>query len=127
MEELGVMVDLSHAGERAVFDVLDTATKPLIASHSGCKALRDHQRNLTDEQMRALAFEMTVLVEARDLHPAATDRELGDAGVRETPVEAEGFADLEIHQTDADRSDRAPRSEDQRRVVMTQALDRARQ
>jgi len=55
MEELGVMVDLSHAGERSVYDVLDVATKPVIASHSGCKALRDHPRNLTDDQMRALA------------------------------------------------------------------------
>jgi membrane dipeptidase len=55
MEELGVMVDLSHAGERSVYDVLDVATKPVIASHSGCNAVRDHRRNLDDDQLRAIA------------------------------------------------------------------------
>jgi len=61
MEERGVMVDISHAGERAVFDVLATATKPVIASHSGCKGVRDHRRNLSDEQLRALAANGGVL------------------------------------------------------------------
>lgn len=55
MNELGMVVDVSHAGERSFFDVLDATTKPVIASHSGCKALHGHQRNLTDDQMRALA------------------------------------------------------------------------
>jgi len=54
MNELGMLVDLSHAGERAFFDALETTSRPVIASHSGCKALHGHQRNLTDEQLRAL-------------------------------------------------------------------------
>ena len=54
MNELGMLVDLSHASERAFFDALETTSKPVIASHSGCKALHGHQRNLTDEQLRAL-------------------------------------------------------------------------
>jgi membrane dipeptidase len=54
MNELGMLVDLSHAGERAFFDALETTSKPVMASHSGCKALHAHQRNLTDEQLRAL-------------------------------------------------------------------------
>jgi membrane dipeptidase len=54
MNELGMLVDLSHSGERTFFDALETTTKPVIASHSGCKALHAHQRNLTDDQLRAL-------------------------------------------------------------------------
>ncbi|MCK6445232.1 MAG: dipeptidase [Planctomycetes bacterium] len=55
MNELGMVVDLSHAGERSFYDTLDATAKPVIASHSGCKALHGHQRNLTDDQLRALA------------------------------------------------------------------------
>ncbi|NOT31193.1 MAG: membrane dipeptidase [Planctomycetes bacterium] len=55
MNELGIVVDLSHAGERSFFDALETSTRPAMASHSGCKSLHDHPRNLSDEQMRALA------------------------------------------------------------------------
>ena len=54
MNRLGMLVDLSHAGERAFFDALETSTRPVIASHSGCRRLHDHPRNLTDEQLRAL-------------------------------------------------------------------------
>lgn len=55
MNELGMLVDVSHAGERAFYDTLEASAKPVIASHSGCKALHGHQRNLTDDQLRALA------------------------------------------------------------------------
>ena len=55
MNELGIVVDLSHAGERSFHEALATSTHPVIASHSGCKALHDHPRNLTDAQLRALA------------------------------------------------------------------------
>jgi membrane dipeptidase len=55
MNELGMVVDVSHAGERSFHDTLETTTKPVIASHSGAKALHGHQRNLTDAQLRALA------------------------------------------------------------------------
>jgi membrane dipeptidase len=53
--ELGVLIDLSHAGERAFHEVLATSARPVIASHSGCKALFDHPRNLDDAQLTALA------------------------------------------------------------------------
>ena len=55
MNELGMMIDLSHAGERSYYDALETSTKPVIASHSGCKVIHGHQRNLDDDQLRALA------------------------------------------------------------------------
>ena len=55
MNRLGVMVDLSHGVEKSFYDALDISTKPIVCSHSNCKALCDVPRNLTDEQMRALA------------------------------------------------------------------------
>ena len=45
----------SHAGERSFDEVLEVSTRPVIASHSACKALHDHPRNLTDAQLRSLA------------------------------------------------------------------------
>lgn len=55
LNELGVLVDVSHAGERSFYDVLEAADRPVIASHSGARALHDHPRNLSDDQLRALA------------------------------------------------------------------------
>ena len=46
---------MSHAGEKSFYDALDISTKPIVCSHSNCKALCDAPRNLTDDQMRALA------------------------------------------------------------------------
>jgi microsomal dipeptidase-like Zn-dependent dipeptidase/gamma-glutamyl-gamma-aminobutyrate hydrolase PuuD len=51
----GIMVDLSHAGEKSFYDALEISATPIVCSHSNCRALCDHPRNLTDEQMRALA------------------------------------------------------------------------
>ena len=55
MNRLGLMVDLSHAGEKSFFDALDISQMPIVCSHSSCRALCDHPRNLTDDQMRRLA------------------------------------------------------------------------
>ncbi|MEZ6014695.1 MAG: dipeptidase [Planctomycetota bacterium] len=55
MGELGMVVDLSHAGEQTFYDALDVPGPPPIASHSCCRALADHPRNLSDAQLRALA------------------------------------------------------------------------
>ena len=55
MNRLGIMVDLSHASEKSFYDALDISSTPIVCSHSSCKALCDHPRNLTDDQMRALA------------------------------------------------------------------------
>jgi membrane dipeptidase len=54
-EQLGMLVDVSHMNEAGFWDVIQTATRPVIASHSNCRALADTPRNLTDEQIRALA------------------------------------------------------------------------
>ena len=55
MNRLGIMVDLSHGGEQSFYDALDISSKPIVCSHSNCKALCDVPRNLTDDQLRALA------------------------------------------------------------------------
>jgi membrane dipeptidase len=55
MNELGMMVDVSHASERTVEAVLRLSRAPVVASHSGARAVADHPRNLTDGQLRAIA------------------------------------------------------------------------
>ncbi|MBO3748049.1 membrane dipeptidase [Streptosporangiaceae bacterium NEAU-GS5] len=55
MEELGIVFDVSHLGASGVAHVLEIATRPVIATHSAARALRDHHRNLTDEQLRGIA------------------------------------------------------------------------
>ena len=49
------MVDLSHAAEKSFYDALQISETPIVCSHSNCRALCDHPRNLTDDQLRALA------------------------------------------------------------------------
>ena len=61
MNRLGLMVDLSHAGERTFYDALDISQTPIVCSHSSCRALCDHPRNLTDDQMRRLAAQGGVM------------------------------------------------------------------
>ena len=55
MNELGIAVDVSHLSEGGFWDVAKTSKKPFIASHSCCRALCDISRNLTDDQIRAVA------------------------------------------------------------------------
>ncbi|HWI92675.1 MAG TPA: dipeptidase [Flavisolibacter sp.] len=55
MNELGMMIDVSHAGEQTFWDVIQLTTKPVIASHSSAYNLTPHRRNLKDEQIKAIA------------------------------------------------------------------------
>ncbi len=52
---LGIMVDISHASDQSFYDVLEHSQAPVLASHSSCRALCDHPRNLTDDMIKALA------------------------------------------------------------------------
>jgi len=52
---LGMIIDMSHASEKSFYDVLAVSKAPIICSHSSCRAVCDHPRNLTDDQLRALA------------------------------------------------------------------------
>lgn len=55
MNRLGILVDMSHAAEKSFYDALELSKVPIVCSHSSARALCDHPRNLTDNQMRALA------------------------------------------------------------------------
>lgn len=55
MNELGMMVDLSHVGEQTFADVMEVTRKPVLVSHSNAHALMAHSRNLYDEQIRAVS------------------------------------------------------------------------
>jgi membrane dipeptidase len=55
MNRLGVMVDVSHVSDKTFWDMAETSSVPIIASHSNCRALTDVPRNLTDEMIRAVA------------------------------------------------------------------------
>ena len=55
MNGLGIMIDLSHAAETSFYQALEASSAPIVCSHSNCRALCNHPRNLTDDQMRALA------------------------------------------------------------------------
>ena len=55
MDELGMVIDTSHLSEGGFWDVVKHSKNPFMASHSCARALCDHRRNLTDEQLKALA------------------------------------------------------------------------
>lgn len=55
MNDLGMIIDVSHLNDGGFWDVVNLTKKPFVASHSNCRALSPHQRNLTDEMIRALA------------------------------------------------------------------------
>lgn len=54
-QQRGILIDVSHLGERSFWELLDMTTAPILASHSNCRALCENTRNLTDDQLRAIA------------------------------------------------------------------------
>jgi membrane dipeptidase len=55
MNDLGMIVDVSHISDKAFFHVIETSRVPVVATHSSCRALCRHPRNMTDDMLRALA------------------------------------------------------------------------
>jgi len=55
MDSLGMIIDVSHTGIKTIEDILTITKNPIIASHSGVRALRNHTRNLHDDQIRKIA------------------------------------------------------------------------
>jgi len=55
LNRLGVMVDISHVSDKTFADALQVSSVPVIASHSSCRAIANHPRNMTDDMLRALA------------------------------------------------------------------------
>ena len=73
MNAMSMLVDVSHVSQRGFWDVMEHTTKPVIASHSNCRALCEHPRSLTDEQLRALGANGGVA--GISFVPAFVDRE----------------------------------------------------
>ena len=55
MNSLGMLIDVSHISDEAFYDVVSLSTKPVVATHSCCRALADHPRNMTDDMIRKIA------------------------------------------------------------------------
>src|SRR5712691_10312276 len=55
MNDIGMIVDVSHISDAAFFQVVGTTRAPVVATHSSCRALCRHPRNMTDDMLRALA------------------------------------------------------------------------
>jgi membrane dipeptidase len=60
-EKLGITIDVSHLNDEGFWDVMEISTKPIIASHSNARSLCSTMRNLTDEQMKAIASKNGVI------------------------------------------------------------------
>jgi membrane dipeptidase len=54
MNRIGMVIDISHVSDETFFDVIETTEDPVIASHSGCRALNPHHRNMSDDMLQAL-------------------------------------------------------------------------
>lgn len=79
MERLGMILDVSHLGDKGIFDVIEHATKPFVASHSNARTVCGHARNLSDEMIRGLAEKGGVM--GMNYCPAfLRDRELWSEG-----------------------------------------------
>ncbi|MCU1243997.1 MAG: hypothetical protein JWO71_4723 [Candidatus Acidoferrum typicum] len=87
MNRQGIMVDISHVSDKTFYDVLEVSRAPLIASHSSCRALCDHVRDMSDDMIKALAakggviqinYEKSFIDQA---YKSAYDQATGGAGV----------------------------------------------
>lgn len=72
MNELGMMIDVSHAGDQTFWDVMKITTKPIIASHSSVYSLVPSRRNLKDDQIKAIANNRGVI--QVNFHPGFIDK-----------------------------------------------------
>lgn len=75
-ERLGMFIDVSHLNDEGFWDVMEVARGPVIASHSNCRSIANSMRNLTDEQIRAIAEKGGVIgVNACNLFTADRDED----------------------------------------------------
>ncbi len=75
MNRLGMMVDVSHASDDTFADAIRVSRAPVIASHSSCRAVADHPRNMSDDMLRALAKNGGVVM--INFYPSYIDLEVG--------------------------------------------------
>ena len=96
VEPTGVLVDISHVSDETFWDVLEVSEAPVVASHSSCRDLSNHPRNMNDEMIRALAekggvIQITFVDQFLDVeHHAARE-----ASIQEAAAEGEAEADRE--------------------------------
>jgi membrane dipeptidase len=76
MNELGMMIDVSHSGDQTFWDVIKITNKPIIASHSSVYSLVPSRRNLKDDQIKAIATNGGVIM--INFHPGFIDNSFGD-------------------------------------------------
>ena len=55
LDSLGVIIDISHTGIKTIQDILEVTTNPIVATHSGARAIKNHYRNLDNDQIKAIA------------------------------------------------------------------------
>lgn len=97
MNRLGMLIDVSHISDESFYDVIRCSTKPVVATHSCCRALADHPRNMTDDMLRALAANGGVI--QINFYPVFLDSSFADvldkSGILERgeSIEAEFIAD----------------------------------
>jgi membrane dipeptidase len=82
MNRQGMMVDISHVSDKTFYDALEVSKAPLIASHSSCRALCNHPRDMTDDMMKALAAKGGVI--QINYEKSFIDQAYKDASDRET-------------------------------------------
>ncbi len=78
MNRLGILIDVSHIASKSFRDVIALSRTPIIASHSGCRSLYDHPRNLDDTELRLLAEKggvVQVVAVPEFLTPGADERQ----------------------------------------------------
>lgn len=73
MNELGMLIDVSHVGDQTFWDVMKITTKPIIASHSSVYSLVQNRRNLKDDQIKAIAKNGGVI--QVNFHPGFIDKD----------------------------------------------------
>jgi membrane dipeptidase len=92
MNRIGILVDVSHISDSAFYDVLACSTKPVVATHSSCRALAGHPRNMTDDMIRELAARGGVI--QINFYPVFLDSQfaarLSDSGIADRGEKIEG-------------------------------------
>lgn len=105
MNRLGMMVDVSHVSDKTFWDIVNTSTKPVIATHSGCRAIANVPRNLTDDMIKAIAKSggvVNVIFYPEHLEPGWVDKkrkvdgEIAGAVQRASEAEPGGVAQKKL-------------------------------
>ncbi|HYK43105.1 MAG TPA: dipeptidase [Thermoanaerobaculia bacterium] len=92
MNRLGMLVDVSHVSDKTIADVLATSKAPVFASHSSCRALSGIPRNLTDDQIRAIAAKGGVVMV--NVSSTFLDQKVVDEFIRQKAALAPKFAEI---------------------------------